>query len=59
MECSVNLHTMKSGWPIVYVEESQVIISKNISFLSLKIDLVCKASISLGCEQFATILSLI
>ena len=30
MAFSINLHTIKSGWSIVYIEGSQVIISKNI-----------------------------
>ena len=39
MEFSINQHTIKSGWSIIYIEESQVIISKKkIVFLSLKID---------------------
>ena len=41
MEFSIKFDTVKSGWSIVYIEESQDIISKkNIIFLSLKIDLV-------------------
>ena len=41
MEVSIKLHTIKTGWTIVYIEGSQVIISKNnIVFLSLKIDFV-------------------
>ena len=35
----IKFDTVKSGWPIVYIEGSQVIIVKNI-FLSLKIDFV-------------------
>ena len=35
-----NFDTVKSGWSIVYIEGFQVIISKNIMFLSLKIDFV-------------------
>ena len=36
----IKLQTIKSGWSIVYIEESQVIVSKiNIVFLPLKIDL--------------------
>ena len=39
MEFSIKLHTIKSGWSIVYIEGSYVIISKqNIVFLSLEID---------------------
>ena len=37
---SIKLHTMKSGWSIVYIEGSQIIIPNNIVFLSLKIDFV-------------------
>ena len=40
MESPIKLDTVKSGWSIVYIERSQVIISKNIIFLSLKINLV-------------------
>ena len=40
MEFSINLHTIKSGWSIVYIYGSHVIISKNIVFLSLKIGFV-------------------
>ena len=38
MNYSIKLHTIKSGWFIVYIEGSQVIFSKNIVILSLKID---------------------
>ena len=38
MEFSIKFDTVKSGWSIVYIEGSQVIISKNVVFLSLKID---------------------
>ena len=40
MDFPIKLHTVKSGWSIVYIEGSQVIISKNIAFLSLTIDFV-------------------
>ena len=40
MEFSIKLHTIESGWSIVYIEGSQVVISKNIAFLSPKINLV-------------------
>ena len=41
MEFSIKLYIIKTGWPIVYIEGSQVIIfKKNIVFLSLKIDFV-------------------
>ena len=41
MEFSIKLHTIKSGWSIVYIKGSQVIISKKYCFfLSLKIDFV-------------------
>ena len=35
---SIKLHAIKSGWSIVYIEGAQVIISKDITFISLKID---------------------
>ena len=40
IEFPVKLDTVKSGWPIVYIEGSQAIISKNVIFLSLKIDFI-------------------
>ena len=40
MESSIKLHTIKSKWSIIYSEGSQVIVSKNIEFLSLKMDFV-------------------
>ena len=40
VEFPLKFDTVKSGWSIVYFEESKVIISKNIIFLSLKVDLV-------------------
>ena len=40
MVFSIMFDTVKPGWSIVYIEGSQVIISKNIVFLSLKIDFV-------------------
>ena len=40
MGFSIKFDTVKSGWSIVYIERLQVIISKNIIFLSLKIDFV-------------------
>ena len=40
MEFSIKLHTIKSKWSIVYIEGSRVIISKNILFLSMKIEFV-------------------
>ena len=40
IEFSIKLHTIKSGWSIVYIEASQVENFKNIAFLSLKIDFV-------------------
>ena len=39
MEYSIKFDTVKSGWPIVYIEGPQVIIFK-IYYISLKIDLV-------------------
>ena len=35
MEFSMKLHTMKSGWSIVYIEESQIIIPPKILFFFL------------------------
>ena len=40
MEFSLKFDTVKSGWSIVYTEGSQVIISKNIIFIFLKINFV-------------------
>ena len=40
MELPIKFDTVKSGWPIVYIEGSQAIISKNVIFLSLKIDFI-------------------
>ena len=40
MEFSIGLHTIKSGWCIVYYEGLQVIISKNLLLFSLKIHFV-------------------
>ena len=37
MEFPIKYDIVKSGWFIVYTERSKVIISKNITFLSLKI----------------------
>ena len=40
MEFSINVDTLKSEWSIVYIEGIQVIISKNIKFLSLNMDFI-------------------
>ena len=40
MEFSIRFDTVRSGWSIVYIEGPQVIISKKIVFLSLKIDFI-------------------
>ena len=40
MEFSIMFYTVKSGCSIIYFKEPQVIISKNIVFLSLNIDFV-------------------
>ena len=40
MEFSIKIHTINSEWSIVCIKGSQIIISKNIEFLSLKIDFV-------------------
>ena len=45
MGFSIKLHTIKSGWSILYIKGPQVIISKNIFFLSLKIDFVLVNSV--------------
>ena len=45
MEFPIKFDTAKSGWSIVHIEGSQVIISKNIIFLSLKIDFVIANSV--------------
>ena len=45
MEFSIKLHTIKSGWSIIYIEGSWVRISKKILyFFPLKIDLVFSSS---------------
>ena len=38
MEISIKFDTVKSGWSIIYIEGSQVIIKRNVVFPSLKID---------------------
>ena len=40
MEFSIKFYTVKSGWSIVNIEGLKVRISKNIIFLSVKIDFV-------------------
>ena len=40
IEFSIKFVTVKSGWSILYIEGSQVIIPKNIVFFSLKIDFI-------------------
>ena len=40
MDFSIKLHTIESGWPIVYIEVSQATIFKKILFHSLKINFV-------------------
>ena len=40
MEFPIKFDIPKPGWSIVYIQGSQVIISKNIIFLSLKIGFV-------------------
>ena len=44
MEFSIKQHTIKSECSIVYMEGSQVIISKNIVFLTRKINFVLENS---------------
>ena len=43
MEFSIKFDTVKSGWSIIYIEESQVKIKTNFVFLSLKIGLANSA----------------
>ena len=43
MEFSIKLDTVKSGWSMLYIEGSQVIISK-IEFISPKVDFVLENS---------------
>ena len=38
MEFSIQLHAIQSGWYIVNIEGSQVIIAQAIEFLPLKVD---------------------
>ena len=40
MKISIKQHAMKSGWSIVYIEGSQVIILKIYCIVSLKINFV-------------------
>ena len=40
MEVPIKCDTVKSGWSIVYIEGSQVMIFKKYCFFSLKIDFV-------------------
>ena len=46
MEFSIKFDKVQSGWSIVYSEGSQVIISKCIVFLSLKIILILANSVA-------------
>ena len=45
MECSIKFNTVKSGWFIIYIKGSQVIILQNVAFLSLKNDIVLANSV--------------
>ena len=45
MAFSIKFNTIKSGWSIVYIEANKVIITKNIDFLSLKINFVLANSV--------------
>ena len=45
MDSSLWFYTIHLGWSIVYIEGSQAIISKNIVFISLKIDIVLGNSV--------------
>ena len=40
MDFSLKSDTFKSGWSIVYIEWSQIMISEKIVFFSLKVDFV-------------------
>ena len=53
METSIKLHTLKSGWSIVYLEGLQYNFQKNIVFLSLKINFSkqCRRIISSVCQS--------
>ena len=62
IEFSIKLQIIKPGWSITYIEGSQVIISKNIVFLTLKIDFIVttvqtlvKCGISSGPSLFAKV----
>ena len=39
-EYFIKLYSFESGWSIVYIEGSKVILSKSVSFLSLTADIV-------------------
>ena len=57
VEFPIKFDTVRSGWPIVYIEGSQGIISKkNNVFLSLKINSVLANSID--CDELLLHLSL-
>ena len=43
-DISIKLQTIQSGWSIVYIKGPQFIFSKNMIFLSLKIDFVLENS---------------
>ena len=45
METPIKFDTIKSRWSMVYIKGSQVINSKNMIFLSLKIDFVLANSV--------------
>ena len=45
METPIKFDTIKSRWSMVYIMGSQVINSKNMIFLSLKIDFVLANSV--------------
>ena len=47
MEFSIKLHAIKSGWSIVYIEGPHVMVSKDVAFISLKIDLALPKSAKL------------
>ena len=45
MHFSIMLHTIKSGWSIIYIEGSKVMISQTIVFLSLNISAFCSFTV--------------
>ena len=48
MDSPIKFGTVKSGWSIIYIEGSRVMLSKYIIFLSLKIDFDLANSVDPG-----------